>query len=436
MPVAAYNTQALVPSAHSSRTSQHKEVPNLDVMRAIAVSLVVVSHVFELVGRQVHLGNAPAILGGAGVLVFFVHTSLVLMMSLDRARIDGWRLFSSFYIRRCFRIYPLAAVTVAGVLVFDIPPVAWAVRTPEWDWPTVVSNFALAQNLVGTLSVLGPLWSLPYELQMYVFIPWLFVLGRVAGFLRIGIAAVVVTVILAIIHSYALGNWPLLKVLDLAQYAPCFAAGVLAFALVARYQPHIPAWLWAPTLGTCVGLFTAVVASGVTSNIAWPRWLFCLIIALLLPLFEQLRHRPAQVLCHVIAKYSYGIYLFHLVALWFAFTYLATWTTPAQIVVFLFLLTTLPVLGHHLIEAPLIRVGVSAAARVAAIPIVNVSDDETISDGAVHGVPGDRSKPGDPAGGIAPAAAGTVLRGAELEKPVTFLRAWARKNCSTSGERR
>jgi peptidoglycan/LPS O-acetylase OafA/YrhL len=60
------------------------ESPNLDLLRATAVLTVFLAHL--LIG----LGVKPREeVGAAGVLIFFVHTSLVLMMSLSRLESRG-----------------------------------------------------------------------------------------------------------------------------------------------------------------------------------------------------------------------------------------------------------------------------------------------------------------------------------------------------------
>ena len=55
-----------------------------------------------------------------GVLMFFIHTSLVLMMSLER--LGEVRTIQRFYVRRAFRIYPLAVLTVLIALLIRVPP--------------------------------------------------------------------------------------------------------------------------------------------------------------------------------------------------------------------------------------------------------------------------------------------------------------------------
>src|SRR5690348_12512925 len=89
---------------------------NLDLLRAVAVLFVLISHCLRVAG----LFDRPALriwgisnLGHFGVLMFFIHTSLVLMMSLERLSKSGGSTAARFYIRRAFRIYPLAIFAVS-----------------------------------------------------------------------------------------------------------------------------------------------------------------------------------------------------------------------------------------------------------------------------------------------------------------------------------
>jgi len=64
-----------------------------------------------------YIGWAPTTSFGLfGVLIFFVHTCLVLMYSMERSGLNGSSLHKDFYIRRVFRIYPLSILAV-GVAV-------------------------------------------------------------------------------------------------------------------------------------------------------------------------------------------------------------------------------------------------------------------------------------------------------------------------------
>jgi len=50
--------------------------PNLDLLRSMAVTMVVVFHLLLYFGPKFHTWDPQGVLGYGGVLFFFVHTSL------------------------------------------------------------------------------------------------------------------------------------------------------------------------------------------------------------------------------------------------------------------------------------------------------------------------------------------------------------------------
>src|ERR1017187_9066946 len=80
---------------------------NLDLLPTFAVFLFLVNPP----PRHYHYDRFDGI-GIFGVLLFFVHTSLVLMYSMRRSHLTGFALVKDFYIRRFFRIYPLSILAV------------------------------------------------------------------------------------------------------------------------------------------------------------------------------------------------------------------------------------------------------------------------------------------------------------------------------------
>jgi peptidoglycan/LPS O-acetylase OafA/YrhL len=124
-----------------------------------------------------HEGEFLRPLGRWGVQLFFVHSSLVLMMSLERQK--GLRYaspYAAFLLRRCFRIFPLSVLFVAAVCWFRLPLghlESGAFLPARFNAFTIASNLLLIQNVTGSESVLEPLWSLPYEVQICLVLPLL-----------------------------------------------------------------------------------------------------------------------------------------------------------------------------------------------------------------------------------------------------------------------
>jgi peptidoglycan/LPS O-acetylase OafA/YrhL len=117
--------------------------------------------------------------------MFFVHTGLVFMWSLERKPH-----ILDFYIRRIFRIYPLAVTAVLVTVLFHIPTLHrlngdyYFERTGAKN---LVSNLLLLDNVIWGRSgpwILGVKWTLPHEVDMYLLMPFLFFFTRCTFVLR------------------------------------------------------------------------------------------------------------------------------------------------------------------------------------------------------------------------------------------------------------
>jgi peptidoglycan/LPS O-acetylase OafA/YrhL len=151
---------------------------NLDLLRAIAVMLVFAQHLAKRLYVDQFVWMPTSSWGLFGVLLFFVHTCLVLMYSMERSSLTGWPLPTNFAIRRVFRIYPLSILAVVTALALhldsDINGIHGLARGHFPGVVSAASNLLLVQNLTYTKSLVNVLWSLPFELQMYALLPFLF----------------------------------------------------------------------------------------------------------------------------------------------------------------------------------------------------------------------------------------------------------------------
>lgn len=162
-------------------------IPQLDGVRAIAVSLVMVSH-----------AGLEFVPGGFGVTIFFflsgyLITTLLRVEHQKNGRVD----LPAFYLRRTLRIMPALYVTLI-ILTILYPfgtfgrPINWP--AVPWDY-LFLSNYSPLWGQGGGLPV--PLWSLAIEEHFYLVFPAAFILltrswswPRVA--LALGIACAVV----------------------------------------------------------------------------------------------------------------------------------------------------------------------------------------------------------------------------------------------------
>jgi peptidoglycan/LPS O-acetylase OafA/YrhL len=339
-----------------------QESPNLDFLRSAAVLFVLGFHVL-LLFEQRHSPYVTRLsllhsLGHWGVLIFFVHTSLVLMYSLERQqfRFPGKPSYFPFLARRVFRIFPLSIFIVLVVTTLRLP--VGSISGGEFEaahlhWGGIVSNLLLLQNLSHTDSVIVPLWSLPYEMQMYLFLPPLFWLVRSAR-RTWPIALLWAAAVLLGRHHGALEK---LGVPDLITYVPCFLSGVLAYKLTKTWKPRLSPYLW--PIGLAV--LTVVYLESPTYRNAW---YCCLVLGLAIPQFREITNSVTRRISQVIARYSYGIYLTHFICIWLAFQAIGGIPTWSRWAILLITVSMFPWLFYHLIEKPTIRKGEKVANAV------------------------------------------------------------------------
>ena len=340
--------------------------PNLDFLRSVAVLVVLADHIAQSSGIA-HANSAFLLLGRWGVLLFFVHTSLVLMMSMERLHVDGWSLAKAFYIRRIFRIYPLAIFVISVALVFQIPPRFHTARYETPSLVAIVSNYLLCQNVTLSDSIVGPLWSLPYEVQMYVVLPLIYMfirpnqaLGRISLLWIVAVALGLLQAKLATIPGT--GAWRM----GIAEFAPCFLGGVLAYQISrGERAAGLPGCAWVAIVTAVTAAFLAWQMRLATAEgfVNYAEWICCLAIGLSINACREMSVGWFNWLTHRVAKYSYGIYLGQVPILWLVFEKLAPLPPAVQWSLFVALIIGVPIATYHLIEDPLIRGGSRLASR-------------------------------------------------------------------------
>ena len=335
----------------------------LDFLRAIAVSLVFLSHVMEATRAEAWWWTAQQV-GWIGVMLFFVHTSLVLMFSLERTRAEGAALGINFYVRRAFRIYPLSIAVVLCILAFGIPVASWPWQPADTSARTVIANLLLVQNLVYAPNVLGPLWSLPLEVQMYVMLPFLYLIVRKGTRLDIAITLWVAAVGVALVQPHISDR------LSVFQYAPCFLGGIIAFCVTKRRVATLPFWSWVLALMVVVAGFMLVTAAKHSPYMMPASWIMGLAVGVIVASFQDTTSSVVRKGGAIVAKYSYGIYLTHLIALWIAFVKIGPASFPVRVLVGLGLTAVFSAVAYHAVEAPGIRLGAWIANRLLDRPLI------------------------------------------------------------------
>jgi peptidoglycan/LPS O-acetylase OafA/YrhL len=331
--------------------NSQSESPNLDFLRSAAVGAVLFDHI----SRQLGVPKYGAI-GRAGVLLFFVHTALVLMFSLERLSRSGGNVTARFYIQRFFRIYPLCWTCVAVVIAFHIPPRHVGAQYVWGGWGWLIRNLLLIQNFTFTSFVSGPMWSLPYEVQMYIVLPFVYCVAcrryALKGIALLWVAAAVVSMML---NRYYISTRGLQYDDSLhspaTYFVPCFLGGVVAFILSKRPHSVHSFWLLPPAILSFILLIYYF-------PFRHADWIGCTAMGTLLPWVSELRADIFVRIFHNIAKYSYGIYLSHTPLLWLTFTgFHGIIPDFLRWIVFSVLLAAVSVACYRYIEKPMIDVG-------------------------------------------------------------------------------
>ena len=139
-----------------------QRIPSLDGLRAISITLVVLSHLVKW--KHVSL-DVVGSYGALGVHVFFVLSGYLitnlLLREYDRSSTISLR---EFYIRRAFRIFPAAFVFLGVVVVLYWHQMRW--------FHVAAAVFYVANMDLTRPWIFGHLWSLSIEEQFYLLWPF------------------------------------------------------------------------------------------------------------------------------------------------------------------------------------------------------------------------------------------------------------------------
>jgi peptidoglycan/LPS O-acetylase OafA/YrhL len=373
------------------RTSVIRFLPGLDGMRGLAVCLVVLFHYTAAYRRDLYVDGNPfgqalflvGNVGWIGVDLFFTLSGFLITTILMRT-VDTENYFSAFYLRRACRILPLYFGALC--LVFVLLPLCVDLSHHEgyqklsgnqgWLWSFLsnvpISFWDRSAFSAGDLS-LAHFWSLAVEEQFYLVWP-LAIRWTPAG-RRLGLCLLLVLVAPAL-----RGALLTLGASDNAVYSlmpcrmDCFAVGALVAVLRAEglrgaTSRHIARSVL--VAGSLSILAMAFLDSGWHKQSFWIQTagyslvgvtagalVFALTDPKPSPLQRVFESRPLPFL----GRYSYGIYVWHLLFYGaFAKRLVTTaWLEPivggpvlaisVQIVVLSLLALAMAIASHHLLE--------------------------------------------------------------------------------------
>jgi peptidoglycan/LPS O-acetylase OafA/YrhL len=293
-------------------------VPQLDGVRALAVSLVIVQHYTR--------HELPLATGRTGVILFFILSGFlitgILLDARQRARAAGSPappVLRRFYGRRFLRIFPLYYASLAVLYAAGVPEVKGYA-----GWHLAYLSNVLFCRLDAWPAATAHLWSLAVEEQFYLLWPLAILFAPEAlllpGMLALAAAAPAARLVLALASPNQIAPY----VLPFCVFDSLGLGALLAYAwryevLPWRRLARLVAVLSASALAAFAALYAALRHAG-WNEVVWVTASDTLTAAAMLflvfgaaagaagPFARLLGARPLVYL----GRISYGLYLWHL----------------------------------------------------------------------------------------------------------------------------
>ena len=321
---------------HSSRTNvETKQTfyhPELDVLRFVAFLAVFMHHALPRDARlYVNSGLSPVAAqwlltakeaGAFGLDLFFALSSYLITELLLREHAQrGTFSVSAFYVRRALRIWPLY-FTFLALTVIVVPTLLPADKFgPIYiaSFALFVGNWVCATNGL-PISVASPLWSISVEEQFYIGWPLLLRFFGVNRLKRLAFAMLIVAMLTRIgLAAYGVEH-PGVWCNTIARLDPIALGAILAFTLNGR-APQISNAL---RVVMCLSAFAIWLLIARYFNHDGPTSIatyalsglasMVLLVAVLRSEARLLRVAPFSWFVYL-GRISYGLYVFHLLAL-------------------------------------------------------------------------------------------------------------------------
>jgi len=351
--------------------------PNLNALRFIAASAVIVHHI-ELAKSVFGLPNIadlPAIpaIGPLGVVLFFVLSGFLITYLLFVEKSTTGRISAGrFYIRRILRIWPLYYLVVTLGL-FVLPRIAslhpFAGRISGDFIASIVMMYGFLPNvalvLYPPIPLISQAWSVGSEEQFYLIWPW--IIRRSRGTYRPLIATIAIYGVLLVIMFFARRWFNSTLVRALAGLLgtlsiDCMAIGGIAAVAYLRRERFLSIVFDRRLQLVVYVVLLVMLAKGFTLpdrlhyHIYAPLFAF---VILNLACNERTIISLEAAPLNYLGKISYGLYMYHGFAIAITFKVLSLWHMERAVVlqyVGTFATTIVAAaISYHAIEYPILR---------------------------------------------------------------------------------
>jgi peptidoglycan/LPS O-acetylase OafA/YrhL len=329
-----------------SRVGAREHIPELDGVRGLACTLVIILHVvvaplplmpgswFDLV--RFHIQPFMS----AGVDLFFILSGFL----ISGALMDGKEkpfYFRRFWVRRAARIFPVYYLLIA--LAFIIRQVGSEYPTietnslvyasiPEWYYAIYIQNFKMVIGNNTGNNMLGVTWSLAIEEQFYLVFPFLVYFVSRKRLLGVAVAIIGLTPLIRGILVKEI-NWPAGYLLSLSRtdalmmgfIVACIVRSEKSLLVASKWQRHLNwaaaalimaqlfglwnyiAFAWLKAFGMSLYFLTLLCVQYPLINLAMAFLFLNIFTRKSGPLRFVFLSRPLK----MIGLVSYGAYMYH-----------------------------------------------------------------------------------------------------------------------------
>ncbi len=349
--------------------------PELDSLRFFAFLLVLVHHAPYV--RSIPLWKTLSIYGWMGVDLFlclsaFLFARLLFVEYQEKGNIN----VGYFYLRRALRIWPLYFFFLGLALFMTVHKNGWN--------PTIIQRtlgmFTFTDNLLtaafgysGVILYSAHIWTISYEEQFYLFIPWVlrrfYRLKRSTTISILILATLTGMIIRAFFIYYNIGHFSSVWVLPITHFESIFGGLIIGLGLLDEDLRKLPNW---------VSFIAGVVALYQVTrlpNVFEVQWNLMLTYPLIgigtsLILFTAMQGNLGSLsslfknkILGYLGKISYGLYVYHFVGLELARNLTNAYVSDERLLVYpatvlllsLGITVAISMISYQFLERPFLR---------------------------------------------------------------------------------
>jgi peptidoglycan/LPS O-acetylase OafA/YrhL len=276
----------------SRETSSGRFIPEMDGLRFVAISMVVLFHLngylmvkttfyeHEPVGQRDWLCRA-ALVGSHGVELFFVISGFILALPFAAHHLAGAPPMNlrKYYLRRLTRLEPPYFITIFFLLALGT--LLHAAALPQF-YSHLAASLAYLHNLIygAQSTVLGVAWSLEIEVQFYLLVPLLTLVFAISNPIFRRSLLIAATLACLAAQAHVLPNGPRFA-LSIFAYVQFFLIGFLLADVFLTGWGNSPCWslYWDAVALAGWPLLFVLLQSRVLTHWIFPGLLFVLYCA-------------------------------------------------------------------------------------------------------------------------------------------------------------